>query len=445
MTPTSSVWSEIPAPAYPTLAQGTTRADVAIIGGGLTGLSAAYHLLESRPGAKVVVLEADRLGAGASGRTTGMLGPGVGQSFASLVKRLGAGKAEALYRATLKAVEYSRDLIHKEGIECELEMTGQVVVARSKGARARLATQAALFDAGALPYDALDDAALERMIHFAPRPQNSPERGPAALRLPTAGMLHPTKLIAALAERVIARGGQIFEGARVTRMSDSRPVRVEVQGGGEVVADDVVAATAGYTPEIGLLQGRILPVHLQVLVTERLTDKARELIGWKGREGMLDARRVFNYFRLTADDRIVFGGGAPRYRWGGRTDDGVGASASAALDRLAAEMEQTFPSGANLAVAKGWTGVIAYVLDALPAIQRSKRNAAVLHVVGWCGHGVALSIASGQWVTSLVCDGAAKEDLPWFRNDVPLIPSELARWVGFQSGVRMMSLLDRIS
>jgi len=140
----------------------------------------------------------------------------------------------------------------------------------------------------------------------------------------------------------------------------------------------------------------------------------------------------------------VFGGGSPRYRWGGRTD-GSGASASAALERLCTEMERTFPNGASPAVARGWTGVIGYVADALPAIQRSRRNPSVVHVVGWCGHGVALSVASGPWVSSLIWDGATEEDLPWFRNDLPLIPSELARWVGFQSSVKMMSWMDRIT
>ncbi|MFY9821259.1 MAG: FAD-dependent oxidoreductase, partial [Thermoanaerobaculia bacterium] len=114
-------------------------------------------------------------------------------------------------------------------------------------------------------------------------------------------------------------------------------------------------------------------------------------------------------------------------------------------ERLRAELQQTFPQEAEIAVAGGWTGVIGYVADAIPAIQRSRRNSAVLHVVGWCGHGVALSVASGRWVAELLCDGATEEDLPWFRNDPPLIPSELARWVGFQSSVRMMSWMDQIS
>jgi glycine/D-amino acid oxidase-like deaminating enzyme len=131
-----------------------------------------------------------------------------------------------------------------------------------------------LFDACGFPFAPLDDHALARHIHLAPQ-QDRPVRGPAALRLPVAGTLHPMKLVAGLAERVTARGGRIFEGARVTKISDGRPVRVEVQGGGEVLAADVVAATAGYTPDIGLLRGRILPVHLQVLVTEPLSAAAR--------------------------------------------------------------------------------------------------------------------------------------------------------------------------
>lgn len=437
------IWSESPAPAHGPLPKGRTVADVAIVGGGLTGLSAAHHLLAARPGARVVVLEAERLGAGASGRTTGMLGPGVGQSFASLIRRLGLEKARALYLATLKATGYVRDLVAAEGIECELALSGQIVFARSPGSRARLRAQAALFDACGFPCEPLDDAGLARRIRLSPGPAGGEEDGPAALRLPVAGTLHPMKLVAGLAERVVARGGRIFEGARVTGLNGGRPVRVAVEGGSEVIADDVVAATAGYTPEIGLLRGRVLPVHLQVLVSEPLRGAARAAIGWEGREGMLDARRVFNYFRLTADDRIVFGGGEPRYRWGGRIEGGSGEPA--ALERLRGEMRRTFPEEAEIAVAGGWTGVIGYVADALPAIQRSRRNPAVLHVVGWCGHGIALSVASGPWVSALICEGAAGEDLPWFRNQLPLIPSELARWVGFQSSVRMMSWMDRIS
>jgi gamma-glutamylputrescine oxidase len=418
---------------------------VAVVGGGLTGLSAAYHLLARRPGARLVVLEAGRIGAGASGCTTGILGPGVGQNFVALSKRFGAEPAHALYRATLRAVEYVQSLVMREGIECELELTGQLVVARSPGGRARLAALAGLLDKFALPCERLDDAALGERIRLEPtRAAGSDARGPSALRLPLAGTLHPVRLLAGLAERVTSRGGSIFEGARVSRIVPGHPARLELDGGGEVLADEVVIATAGYTPGLGLMRGRVLPVHLQALVTEPIGENQMEMLGWAGREGVLDARRLFNYFRLTSDNRLVFGGGAPRYLWGGRTDED-GPGASLALRSLVEELKKTFPTEAGLRVAKGWTGVIGYVLDTLPSIHYTRGESAVLHAVGWCGHGVALSVASGEWIAGLMCDGQAQESLPWFRAAPPLIPFEPVRWAGFQAGVRVMSWLDQIA
>jgi len=131
----------------------TVDADVAVVGGGLTGLSAAYHLAAARPGARVALLEADNLGGGASGRNTGMLGPGVGQSLPALAQRLGREPAAALYRSTLEAVSDVRSLCGREGIACDLQMTGQLLRARSRGDRRRLARQAALMAELELPFD----------------------------------------------------------------------------------------------------------------------------------------------------------------------------------------------------------------------------------------------------------------------------------------------------
>jgi gamma-glutamylputrescine oxidase len=445
MIPTSPIWASAQPDPYPAWQGGAIRADVAVIGGGFTGLSAAYHILARRPGARVVVLEGGRLGEGASGRTTGMLGPGVGQSLPALVRRLGEARAGALYRATLRAVEDVCALVEREHIECDLLRSGQLIVARSPAARARVEAQANILDRLGLPCERLDDEALGRAIRLTPiKPARQGElRGPAALRLPNAGTLHPVRLLAGLAERVTARGGAIFEGARVLSIGSEAPVRLAMAGGGEVCADEVIIATAGYTPGLGVLSGRILPVHLQVLVTEPLSPAARSLIGWGGREGVLDTRRLFNYFRLTADDRIVFGGGAPRYHWAGATDD-AGPDGHAALDRLARELEGTFDRAAAIRVAGGWTGVIGYVLDALPAIQRMRGRSNVLHAVGWCGHGVALSLASGAWITRILCEGAAPEDLPWYRDDPPGIPLEPLRWLSFRAAIAAMSLMDRM-
>ncbi len=427
------IWADALPRRFPRFEGDTVRCDVAIVGGGTAGLSAAYHLLVRRPEARVVVLEGDRIGAGASGRSTGMLGPGVGQSLPALVKSRGRRAAQALYRATLRAVDDAETLVTAEGIDCELQRCGQLVVARGG---ARLSRLAQTLEDLELPGDALDEAALAQRISLTP---SRPAKGPAAVLLKNAGTLHPGKLLAGLAEKVVARGGIILEGAKVASVGRDRPVRLQIQGGGEVIADDVVIATAGYTSGLGMLHGRVLPVHLQVLVTDPLSPEALPQIGWKHREGVLDARRLFNYFRLTADNRIVFGGGAPRYQWAGGLGDG---GSDRALARLEAELHQTFP--AKVHVAGGWTGVIGYVADALPAIDRWVDNSAVVHVVGWCGHGVALSLASGAWVTRLLCDGAVSEDLPWYRSNPPLVPLEPVRWLSFRAAVGVMGMLDQL-
>src|SRR5262249_20164412 len=128
---TTPVWSEHQPPHCPSAPRATLRVDTAVIGAGLTGLSAAHHLLRRRPGARLVVLEAGRIGAGASGRTTGLLGPGVGQSLMALVRRQGPARARLLYLATLRAVQDVCRLVRDEGIECELDMAGHLIVARS--------------------------------------------------------------------------------------------------------------------------------------------------------------------------------------------------------------------------------------------------------------------------------------------------------------------------
>jgi gamma-glutamylputrescine oxidase len=423
------------------------RADLAIVGAGLAGLSTAFHVLVRSPGARVIVLEAARVGAGASGRTTGMLSPGVGQSVVALAARLGKERARATYAATLEAVRAVQKLIVTQGIDCELTMSGQLVVARSAGGRRRLQQTLAMMRELEQPVEALDDAATARRIRLQPLRGGADEKaGPAALYYPTAGTLHPVKLLGGLLERVRDRGGQLYEDARVRRIEstgDGAAVRLHLDDG-PIVADQVVVATAGYTPELGLLRGRVLPVHLQALATEPLSASELDAIGWAGREGVLDARRLFGYLRLTTDNRVVLGGGLPRYRFGGATDAG---NDTAALLALRHELAQTFPKEVQPRVERMWTGVIGYVVDALPTIGRDPRSPRVLHLCGWCGHGVALATAAGSWAAQLLQDGNRVDsgpDLPWFRAAPPRVPTEVARYVGFRASVWSMALLDRL-
>lgn len=413
--------------------------DTVVIGAGLAGLSAAWHILAKRPEQTLLVLEAGRIGSGASTRSTGMLTPGIGQNLAALIKRVGVEQARGMYNQTLWAVNYAGELAQKLGIDCELEMGGQLIVAHGAKGSERLRNQAQAFAELGLPHELLSSAELDHLVHLKHSPDATCD--PAAIRLPIAGTLHPGRMVNGLAQQVLDLGGIIYEQAKVTNISSGQPATITIEGGGEIVANKVILATSGNAPDLGIMKGRVLPVHLSVLLTEPLSPAEMQVLGWQGRECIIDSRRLFNYFRLTKDNRIIFGGGLPRYHWGGSTMPEP--DNPEYLAELSAEFRNTIPDEIELKVARSWNGLIDYVLDTIPAIQYLPNKPAVIHVGGWSGHGVALTIASGAWVAHLVNEGIPPEQLPWFRANPPFIPFEPARFIGFQATTLVMSLMDR--
>jgi glycine/D-amino acid oxidase-like deaminating enzyme len=434
---------------------------VAVVGGGLAGLSVAYHALARQPGRRVAVIDAGPIGGGASGRSTGMVGPGVGQDLGALVRRLGPEAARRAYEATLDAVRATVELVQREGIACDLESTGQILLARSRADRRRLRRQAELMARLELPHAVLDDQGLQARIRVG-RAEGSDGDGPAALRLPTAALVHPGKLATGLAARVRARGGALLEGLRV------QPIRREAREGAlltleaaaspesgrriQITTRRVVVATGGYTPSLGLFRGRVLPLRLQALATAPLPEETLGQLAWGGREGIIEAARIFSYFRLTPDNRLVFGGGAPRYLWNGQ--DGP-RSAARSLRRLEGALRRRFaavPGLARVPITHAWTGVIDYVLDGLPVIGARREEPRLLHLLGLCGHGLALSVAAGAWVADRLDDdlapGAGGCGLapPWLR-DRPgiLLPTEPVRWLACSTAVGTMRLMDRLA
>lgn len=418
------------------------RVDTVVIGAGLTGLSAAYHILKTFPGRQVIVLEADRIGAGASGRNTGMLTPGVGQNLAALVRRFGAESARGLYEVSLDAVRYVGRLTAEEGIDCDLQMNGQLILARGSAGPARLGRQARLLEKLGLPHEVLGAQKLNQTLRLpsTPRASTSAHRA-LAVRLPIAGTLHPGQLLLGLANRVRELGGELYERSPVRSIGRDKPVSLQLAAGTKVQADNVVLATSAFTPDLRVFRGRLLPVHLRVLLTEPLDASSMTRIGWEGRECVTDSRRIFNFFRLTASNEIAFGGGIPRYRWGGATEED--ASANADVRRLAAELTRTLGADLDIRIAGHWQGVIGYSADALPVVHRLRINSSVLYAGAWCGHGIALSVYSGTWLAEILA-GRKTTDLPWFRDRPPRVPTELVRWVGFNGASRWMKVLDGV-
>ena len=365
-----------------------------------------------------------------------MLTPGVGQNLQLLVKRFGKDQAREMYGTSLNAVRYVGELARQERLEFGLQMTGQLVVARGHAGRTRLAKQAALMQQLELPCETLDDRGLAKCLSLN---CEAPGAGPAALRLPVAGVLDPGRLVRGLAVAVERRGGRIIENTQVESIV---PSGVRLADGRIINAKKVVVATNGYDVSLGVQHGRLLPLHLRMILTQPLTTEQLSGLNWQWRGGVIDSRRVFNYFRLTDDNRLLLGGGLPRYQWQGNSQDLP--SNGQDTDRLIDDLRQLFPSLTDLEIERSWTGVIAYSLDTLPAIGHVAGLPNVIHVGGWCGHGIALSVCSGRWVSAMVNGGTVKSR-PWFRGSAPRVPTEVARWTGIQVGGWATQLLDRVA
>jgi len=421
--------------------------DVVVVGGGLAGLSAAYHLLRAQPGLQVAVLESHTIGYGASTRNSGMLTPGIGQNLAALVNKYGKEQARSMYATSLAAVKYLGELSQFEEMKFGLRWTGQLVVARGYAGRKRLAQQAALMGQLNLPCRVLDDAELASRVSIS---LDAPGEGPAALQLPVAGVLDPAQLVHGLAVAVKHRGGKIIENALVENVTSSG---VNLAGGLAVRAHKVVLATNAYDLSLGGQRGRLMPMHLRMIATRPLTTDERSSLAWHQREGVIDSRRVFNYFRLTDDHRLILGGGLPRYRWRGEVQDLAGVGPDVAS--LTADLRQLFPQLSSVEIERTWTGVIAYSIDTLPVIGSPSHLPNTIHVGGWCGHGIALSVYAGRWVSDLILgpadtpsdcrpfDSTNSFAEPWFRNQAPRIPTEIARWCGIKVGAWSTKILDR--
>ncbi|MEO5695096.1 MAG: FAD-dependent oxidoreductase [Usitatibacter sp.] len=412
----SPVWSLLSPECVPVAANPLpSSADVVVVGAGLTGLSCAYHLLAVNPGLSVVVLDARHPGSGASGQTTGMVTPGVGQDFAALVRRLGLDRAGSLYAETREAVKQVGAIVAAEGINCDHEQVGQLVVAHGEHGEARLLRQAAALKAAGQPCIPLDAAGLAARVNLSGI-GNIPAT--AALFLPDAAMVDPLKLVRGLVRVIEARGGCVQGGASVETLTDGAEPVLHLAGGRNLKAGKIVLATAWQAPRLASLTGRIIPLSLKVLATAPLSVAQLAVLGWSGRECIVDSRKLFNYFRLTSDNRIVFGGGSPAY----------GPDATPDFSDLARELRERLPTGVEPAISHRWSGTIDYTLDGQPIVGPVLSSGNVFHAGGFCGHGIALGMRAGRWVAEAIAAAPGRSfHHAAFRDTAPLVPGEWLR------------------
>jgi glycine/D-amino acid oxidase-like deaminating enzyme len=387
--------------------------------------------MRAQPGWAVVLLEASQIGAGASGRSTGIAGPGVGNGIGSLLRRFGPEAAREAFRYTQDAVDTIVKLAHDEQIECGLTPGAHLICATTAAQAARLSRQRQIFTKLGLAVAAVTGEELARRAGH--------EGYCFALEYQPAALVNPFQLALGLADAAVRGGVRVAEDSRVTSISAAPGgVRLEVGTLGQIHARMAVIATDGYTPPFLPYGKRLFPVRTHVLATRPLRPDERASLTWTGSDAVIDQRMFFSYYRLDADGRLLFGGGPV-------LNPAVGRPASERIWRqLERELWVRFPVLRGIPIEFRWSGVTSATLDTLPVVGEVPGQPGVFFAGAWRGHGLALSVASGGWLADRLTNGRTGIALPWQRSHTGNPPLGPLRTPAIASYVRAFDAFDRI-
>jgi glycine/D-amino acid oxidase-like deaminating enzyme len=431
-----SLWHETagddwtPRPALP----GDTEADVAIVGAGYTGLWTAYYLAVTDPALRIVVLEAEVAGYGASGRNGGWCSALFPASLGAVAGLPGAGREAALaqHAAMRATVDEVVRVTAAEGIDAHVAKGGTVSLVRSpaqlRRARAEVA-DARAWGRGEDDLRLLGAAEADDVLRGT--------RTLGATYTPDCAAIHPARLVRGLAAAAERRGVRIHEGTPVTAIEPGRAVT----GHGTVRADVLVRATEGYTPSLAGQRRALAPVHSLVIATEPLPAEVWEGIGLRRRETFTDHRHLLIYGQRTADDRLVFGGrGAPYFlasRVRSRFDRDY-----RVFRRLHHALVELFPTLADRRITHAWGGALGVPRDWCGSVGLD-RNSGLAWAGGYVGDGVATTNLAGRTLADLVLGRDTDlVRLPWVGHRSRPWEPEPLRWLGINAGLRAMALAD---
>lgn len=400
---------------------GEVSTDVCIVGAGYTGLSAALHLAEK--GYSVMVLEAEKIGWGASGRNGGQVCPGHNMEHQALSRQVGVENAKALWEMSIESVALVKQLIAQHNIECD-QKQGVLHVA------AKVSHVAALQESVQQKQKELDYEA----IRYVPRDEVKAMLGTDhfyAGEYWSEGIhLHPLNYALGLADAAVRAGVSIYENSRVTAYKTGTDTRVSTEQG-EVKARYILLACNGYIENLEpKIASKIMPINNFILATEPLSDTLCRRIN-RDDVAVSDSKFVVNYFKLSADKRLLWGGGENYTR---RFPQDIGRF-------VQRHMLKVYPELADVKVDYGWGGTLAITLNRMPYFARIEDNLFVAQ--GYSGHGVALATLGGKLMAEAVSGSVEKFDL--FANvPTPDFPGgTLLRWPSLVAGMLYYSLRDR--
>ena len=371
-----------PSPARPSLT-GSVDAEICIIGGGYTGLSAALHLLEA--GREVVLLEAQRVGWGASGRNGGQIVHSYSRDMDVIEAAHGADAATALGSMAFEGAQIIRQRIEQYQIACDLK-SGGIYAAKTRKKIKGLEEHQALWERyGNRSLKLYDRSEVHRFV--------ATDAYQAILVDESGGHIHPLNLALGEAAAVEQLGGRIHEDSAALGIERGNKVVVRTQGG-QVRADTVIVAGNAYLGDLEpKLSAKSMPCGTQVVATEPLGERWREVI--PSDYCVEDNDFLLDYYRLSADRRLIFGGGVI---YGARDPQRIEAL-------IRPNLERTFPQLKDVGIDYAWTGNFLLTLSRLPQMGRLAPN--IYYSQGCSGHGVTFTHLAGRLLSEAI---AGKED-----------------------------------
>ena len=412
---------------------GDATVDVAIVGGGYTGLWTAYYLLSIDPSIRVMVIERDIVGFGASGRNGGWC---VGELAAGPKRHeavAGNDAARRFLHSLHDAVDEVGRVAKREGIDCQYAKGGAIRLARNRAHLTRQREQAELFQ---VAYG-LTDQDMRMLDADEARAHLAATGVVGGMFFAHAAALHPARLVRGLGDAVERLGGKIVEGTAATAIEPGRVTTDQ----GVVKAEVVVRALEGYT---GTLEGNrrtLAPLYSLMVATEPIDDVLWEEIGLGHRQTFTDDRFMVIYGQRTADGRIAFGGRGAPYNFGSRIVSSV-EQRSRTHDRITKTLVELLPMLSDVAITHRWGGVLGVPRDWFPSVGFDRKGG-MAWGGGYVGEGVAAANLAGRTLADLITEtDSPRIDLPWVGHRSRRWEPEPLRWLGINGALRIMGIAD---
>lgn len=405
-------WVEKPDDMQPAL-EGDVSADVVIAGAGFAGLSAALEL--ARQGAKVVVIEREFPGFGASGRNAGYLAGAMGLEYDLMFKGIGKEQATQIVRYYDDAVGFVEGKFKEHDIDCEYVQSGWIRAGVHPSQEKKIREEMQIGAEHGHKSEFLDQAQM--------RARGLPPAFLFGEYTPTGGTLHPGKYVMGLRRAALRAGVKLYENTPLLSYTEGPVIQVKTPRG-SVSAPVLMFATNAYTPQLGLLANKVVPLQISAIETEPLSKAQLAALGWPRREGIITGHYSMESFRLTARNTVLSTVKRIHYPYGSKTPN---VPAYDQYRELRTNLHERLPALKDVALRHCWTGYVSAAGDALPVVGATGENKNIYYTAGCSGHGVASQSMVGHMIAQQI-GGTEPALLAALQHNTPSLPPEPFRW-----------------